>query len=68
MNINVSTAKDLSNSIAIEDLATFFAGEFVKQCKNYLGKDEIPFLKMSYIRRRKLVSKVLDKITKSNRE
>lgn len=59
------------NSIELEDIATIFASEFVKESKEYLmpsqekdwiaGKN-LPFLKMNYNRRRKIVEKVLDKI------
>ncbi len=60
--------------IAIEDIATVFVSEFVKEFKEYLEKQAlyditmdtygtyIPFLKMNYARRRKLVEKVLDKM------
>ena len=54
-------------SIALEDIATVFISEFANMNKdlfryshNY-GSDRV-FLKMSYARRRKIVSKVLDKI------
>ena len=52
-------------SIEIEDIATVFASEFVRLNRDYLRKrwyDPIPFLKMNYSRRRKLVEKVLDKM------
>ncbi len=58
------------NQIAIEDLATVFASEFIKQTtfrrtSGYgVGTREMhqDFIKMSYARRRKVVEKVLDKI------
>lgn len=61
--------------IAIEDIATVFASEFVKEYKGLLKPRgclrnsvlrlaEIPFLKMNYARRRKLVEKFLDKMEK----
>jgi len=60
--------------IAIEDIATVFASEFVKEYKGLLKprgclrnsvlRAEIPFLKMNYARRRKLVEKFLDKMEK----
>lgn len=59
------------NSIELEDIATIFASEFVKESKEYLipskqkdlvAEKNIPFLKMNYNRRRKIVEKVLDKI------
>ena len=65
---------DLTHKIALEDIATVFAGEFVRMCKPCLNdngytdsetgrfKSNIPFLKMSYIRRRKLIEKVLGKL------
>jgi len=54
--------------IAIEDLATLLITEFVKQNKGKLrgehssgwNSSNIPFLKMNFNARRKLVSKVLD--------
>ena len=62
-------------TIAIEDLATVFAGEFVKEAFSslqirslrYLGHKGrkawyVPFVKMSYARRKKLVEKILDKM------
>lgn len=67
-------------SIAIEDIATVFVSEFVKLNKDRLQKEwngafwefpeshHVPFLKMNYMRRRKLVEKVLDKIEKGARE
>ncbi len=60
-------------SIAIEDLATVFLSEFAKTNKglfSYEGEEwstisfRRKFLKMNYIRRRKLVEKVLDKMEK----
>ena len=66
-------------TIAIEDLATVFAGEFVKEAFSslqirslrYLGHKGrkawyVPFVKMSYARRKKLVEKVLDRIEKKS--
>jgi hypothetical protein len=61
------------NSIAIEDLATLFATEFVKNSKEYLMPSQsidwikarnIPFLKMNYSKRRKIVENILEKIEK----
>lgn len=62
-------------SFVIEDISTEFATEFVKDAFSllqirslrYLGRKGreswyVPFIKMSYVRRRKIVSKVLDKI------
>lgn len=66
-------------TVAIEDLATEFVTEFVRMNKRALQGDDcrdhrsggwkpwssnIPFLKMSYARRRKLIEKTLDKIEK----
>lgn len=57
------------NVIELEDIATLFAGEFVKNSKVYLTHPmnfkNIPFLKMSYKRRRKVVEKVLENLEKS---
>lgn len=55
-------------TIELEDIATLFASEFVKSSKAYLAHPmnfkNIPFLKMNYSRRRKIVEKVLDKLEK----
>jgi len=56
--------------IAIEDIATVFVSEFVKQTtflkrSGYCSNTRMfyrDFLKMNYARRRKLVEKVLDKM------
>lgn len=58
------------NKMAIEDIATLFASEFIKhttfrRTSGYgVGTREMhqDFIKMSYARRRKVVEKVLDKI------
>ena len=56
-------------SIAIEDLATVFAGEFFKEISyrnRSLGRMlKQDFLKMNYMRRRKLIEKVLDKMERN---
>jgi hypothetical protein len=63
--------KQKINEIALEDIATLFVSEFVKNSKDYLlplqeqdwiKGSNIPFLKMSYNRRRKVVEKVLEKM------
>lgn len=64
----------IMKKIALEDIATVFASEFVKECRHKLIPENAscccgdtwgftPFLKMSYARRRKLVEKVLDKLS-----
>lgn len=63
------------SQVALEDIATEFASEFVNEAFSslqirslrylgYKGRKSwyVPFLKMSYKNRRKLVSKVLDKM------
>lgn len=62
-------------SIAIEDLATVFAGEFVKYCNkhemgmlDYFGVDQTKFLKKNYAQRRKFVKKVLRHMEKEKDE
>lgn len=58
------------NQIAIEDIATVFASEFIKhttfrRTSGYgVGTREMhkDFIKMNYARRRKIVEEVLDKI------
>lgn len=56
-------------TMAVEDIATLFVSEFVKQNKEYLMPNQkqdwqkaknIPFLKMNYDRRRACVERVLD--------
>jgi len=63
--------KQKINQIALEDIATVFASEFVKNSKDYLLPSRqqdwikghnIPFLKMSYQKRRKVVESVLNKM------
>jgi len=61
-------------SVAIEDLATVLISEFVKENKGYLqteaheyeSKDcvcnEVPFIKMNFEARKRLVTKTLDKL------
>jgi len=62
--------------IALEDIATVFATEFVKQTtikefrNNRCEKHRImldDFLRMNFSRRRKIVEKVLDKILKDEK-
>lgn len=68
-------------NVALEDIATVFASEFVREAlnelqitslgyKGYTGSKAwyIPFLRMNSARRRKLVSKVLDKILDKNEQ
>ncbi len=58
------------NKIAIEDIATVFISEFAKMFPDYFRYEKglmsddrrRAFLKLNYMRRRKLVEKVLDKM------
>jgi hypothetical protein len=59
------------NTIEIEDIAVLFATEFVKMNRldlqgkgpdNRVYLSNIPFLKMSYVCRKKLIDKVLSKL------
>lgn len=63
--------KTKNNEMAIEDIATVFASEFVKYAKEHLmpnQKDDwikarnIPFLKMNYQKRKKIVESLLEKM------
>ena len=62
------------NTIELEDMATVFVSEFLKQHKRHIirlqglnPKDTphvtIPFLKMSFARRKKLVGETLEKLS-----
>ena len=56
-----------SRSIAIEDIATIFASEFVKETTYkhcYARVFRQDFIRMNYARRRKVVEKVLDNMEK----
>lgn len=61
-------------TIAIEDIATVFASEFVKSTTIKMHDNDFfrimlcDFLKMNYSRRRKIVSKVLDKIVADSKK
>lgn len=62
-------------SIAIEDIATVFASEFVNYCNkhemgmlDYFGVDQTKFLKKNFAQRRKLIEKVLKKMEEDKYE
>jgi len=59
------------NQIAIEDIATVFASEFVKENQYLLERTPLnprsKFMRMNYARRRKVIEKVIDKLERDAR-